>query len=213
MENFAHTLKEWIGNNLSPIVGALFQANQLHIKYESGVGRNDARVPLASISKVRSASQLGTLPNTHLLQRGKGHFEKLGIVWNNKRILKKWHVLVIIIDSLCALFFWRSKRENLPIRQRPTLWTDSTEHLNMGQVDLYSKSRPFFPRGLQEERAFTWATPSSQPRITSCLPILNLNGFPLSREESNLRPSVREPERNRIFFFYNTYESCEENNR
>ncbi len=43
----------------------------------------------------------------------------------------------------------------------------------------------------------TWATPSSQPRITSCLPILNLKGFPRSREESNLRPSVREPEKNR----------------
>lgn len=42
VENFAHTLKEWIGNNLSPIVGALFQANQLHIEYEGGVGRNDA---------------------------------------------------------------------------------------------------------------------------------------------------------------------------
>ncbi len=42
----------------------------------------------------------------------------------------------------------------------------------------------------------TWATPSSQPRITSCLPILNLKGFPRSREESNLRPSVREPEKN-----------------
>lgn len=202
MEDFAHTLKEWIGNNLSPIVGALFQANQLHIKYESGVGRNDARVPLASISKVRSASQLGTLPNTHLLQRGKSHFAKLGILWNNKRILNKWHVLVIktIINSVCA-FVWRSKRGNLPIRQRPTLWTDSSKHLNMGQVDLYSKSYPFLPRGLQEECAFTWATPSSQPRITSCLPILNLKGFPLSREESNLRPSVREPERNGIFFF------------
>lgn len=72
----------------------------------------------------------------------------------------------------------------------------------MGQVDLYSKSYPFFPRGLQEECAFTWATPSSQPRITSCLPILNLKGFPLSREESNLRPSVREPERSRDRFFY-----------
>lgn len=39
----------------------------------------------------------------------------------------------------------------------------------------------------------TCTTPSSQPRITSCLPILNLKGLSLSREESNLRPSVREP--------------------
>lgn len=65
-------------------MGALFQANQLHIKYESGIGRNDARVPLAPISKVRSASQLGTLPNTHLLEGGKGHFAKLGPVSNNE---------------------------------------------------------------------------------------------------------------------------------
>lgn len=47
-------------------MGALLQAHQLHIKYEGCVGRNDARVPLAPISKVRSASQLGTLPDTHL---------------------------------------------------------------------------------------------------------------------------------------------------
>lgn len=40
----------------------------------------------------------------------------------------------------------------------------------------------------------TCAIPSSQPRITSCLPILNLNGLSRSREESNFRPSVREPE-------------------
>lgn len=39
----------------------------------------------------------------------------------------------------------------------------------------------------------TCTTPSSQPRITSCLPILNLKGLSLSREESNFRPSVREP--------------------
>lgn len=39
----------------------------------------------------------------------------------------------------------------------------------------------------------TCTTPSSQPRITSCLPILNLKGLSLSRDESNLRPSVREP--------------------
>jgi len=55
-------------------VGALFQANQLHIEYERGVGGNDARVPLAPISKVRSASQLGTLPDTHLLQK---------VIWPN----------------------------------------------------------------------------------------------------------------------------------
>lgn len=39
----------------------------------------------------------------------------------------------------------------------------------------------------------TCTTPSSQPRMTSCLPILNLKGLSLSRDESNLRPSVREP--------------------
>lgn len=39
----------------------------------------------------------------------------------------------------------------------------------------------------------TCTTPSSQPRITSCLPILNLKGLSLSREESNFRPSVRDP--------------------
>ena len=39
----------------------------------------------------------------------------------------------------------------------------------------------------------TCTTPSSQPLITSCLPILNLKGLSRSREESNLRPSVREP--------------------
>lgn len=39
----------------------------------------------------------------------------------------------------------------------------------------------------------TCTTPSSQPRITSCLPILNRKGLSLSRDESNLRPSVREP--------------------
>lgn len=70
-------------------MGALFQANQLHVEYEGGVGRNDARVPLAPISKVRSASQLGTLPNTHLLQVGKGHLAKLGPVRNNEWRLNK----------------------------------------------------------------------------------------------------------------------------
>lgn len=64
-------------------MGALLQANELHIKYEGCVRRNDARVPLAPISKVRSASQLGTLPDTHLSQ-GRGHFNKLITVRNNE---------------------------------------------------------------------------------------------------------------------------------
>ena len=37
------------------------------------------------------------------------------------------------------------------------------------------------------------ATPSSQPLITSPLPILNLKGLPRSREESNFFPFVRVP--------------------
>lgn len=69
-------------------MGALLQANQLHIKYEGCVGRNDARVPLAPISKVRSASQLGTLPDTHLLQGEEVIFAKLNPVGNNEWRLK-----------------------------------------------------------------------------------------------------------------------------
>ena len=34
-----------------------------------------------------------------------------------------------------------------------------------------------------------WDTQSSRPRITSCDPSLNLNGFPLDRDESNTVPS------------------------
>lgn len=41
----------------------------------------------------------------------------------------------------------------------------------------------------------TWATPSSQPRITSPRPMRNLKGFPRSREESNFEPSLRVPGR------------------
>lgn len=54
-------------------MGALFQAKQLHIKYEGGIGRNDAWVPLAPVGKVRSAGQLGTLPHTHLLHERNAH--------------------------------------------------------------------------------------------------------------------------------------------
>lgn len=39
----------------------------------------------------------------------------------------------------------------------------------------------------------TWATPSSQPRMTSPRPILNWKGFSRSLEESNFFPSVRVP--------------------
>lgn len=34
----------------------------------------------------------------------------------------------------------------------------------------------------------TWAAPSSKPLMTSCLPILNLKGLFLSRDESNFLP-------------------------
>lgn len=39
----------------------------------------------------------------------------------------------------------------------------------------------------------TCTMPSSQPRITSCLPILKRNGLPLSRDESNMWPLTSEP--------------------
>lgn len=39
----------------------------------------------------------------------------------------------------------------------------------------------------------TWATPSSQPRMTSWCPILNLNGFPRDLDESKTFPSARVP--------------------
>lgn len=39
----------------------------------------------------------------------------------------------------------------------------------------------------------TWATPSSQPLITSPFPILNLKGLLRSRDESNFFPSVNVP--------------------
>ena len=41
----------------------------------------------------------------------------------------------------------------------------------------------------------TWATPSSQPLITSPFPTLNLKGLPRSREESNFLPSVKVPKK------------------
>lgn len=49
------------------------------------------------------------------------------------------------------------------------------------------------PMRARREAAGTWATPSSQPRITSCLPITNLKGLFLSREESNFFPSSSIP--------------------
>lgn len=47
-----------------------------------------------------------------------------------------------------------------------------------------------------KNKLLTWATPSSQPRITSWCPILNLNGFPRDLEESNTFPSASVPDRN-----------------
>jgi len=44
------------------------------------------------------------------------------------------------------------------------------------------------------EQRLTCATPSSQPRITSWCPILNLNGFPRVLEESNTFPSASVPD-------------------
>lgn len=44
-------------------------------------------------------------------------------------------------------------------------------------------------------KLLTWATPSSQPRITSWCPILNLNGLPRDLDESNTFPSGSVPDR------------------
>ena len=48
----------------------------------------------------------------------------------------------------------------------------------------------------ENKREHTCATPSSQPRITSCLPSTNLKGLFLSREESNFFPSSSIPVEN-----------------
>lgn len=50
-------------------------------------------------------------------------------------------------------------------------------------------------RSLRDGHLFflTWATPSSQPRMTCPRPSLKLNGFPRSREESNFSPFVSVP--------------------
>ena len=45
---------------------ALFQTQQLNIKDEGGIRRDDAWVAFVSISIVRRAGQLGSLTNTHL---------------------------------------------------------------------------------------------------------------------------------------------------
>jgi len=46
---------------------------------------------------------------------------------------------------------------------------------------------------IQRDDSFTWITPSSQPLMTSPLPILNLKGLLRSRDESNFVPSVNVP--------------------
>lgn len=60
------TLKVWIGKNLRRTAALLLQANKLHIEYERGVGRDDARVAFAPVGKVRGAGQFSTLAYTHL---------------------------------------------------------------------------------------------------------------------------------------------------
>lgn len=60
------TLKIRIGKNLRRTAVLLLQAKKLHIEYKCGVGRDDARVAFAPISKVRGASELSTLAYTHL---------------------------------------------------------------------------------------------------------------------------------------------------
>lgn len=79
-----------------------------------------------------------------------------------------------------------------------TEWVQPSEFVSFHKAQIYQKT------DWNEDAYFkcastlpvlqpTCTTPSSQPRITSCLPILNLKGLSLSRDESNLRPSVREP--------------------
>lgn len=47
---------------------------------------------------------------------------------------------------------------------------------------------------VNQSTLLTWATPSSQPLITSWCPILNLKGFLRTRDESNTFPSANEPD-------------------
>lgn len=52
-----------------------FQAQQLHVEDEGGVGRDDARVAFGSVGIVGGAGQLGPLTDAHL-GRGVGGLDR-----------------------------------------------------------------------------------------------------------------------------------------
>lgn len=104
------------------------------------------------------------------------------------------------LESVCSIDI---NKYNVACQQHPYLkgWLSATCRICINsQSSQWHSSKDGLPqmcifdmRSIPPVVQPTCTTPSSQPRITSCLPILNLKGLSLSREESNFRPSVREP--------------------